>query len=182
VIKHGYPILKEIVMEASDLARVEAIVDRVTIDPNNLERECSEQAAMFEEAGELSSSAKTELSAAEMTCDVTKARVELDIRKNPSNYDLGKVTEGSVKAALILNVDVQHAEQVVADATSTYLRIRTLIGALDQRRSMVSGLVSLYVHNYYVSGEFESGSDKRRVLTEDERIDLTRRIVESRSN
>ena len=160
-----------------DLA-VNRLRARLKINLQTLHEECAEQALLFEEASQLTTEAKVALAHAQLERDKTKANTELDIRANPDNYGLTKVTEGSVSAALTSSPVVVACEETIIKQDEQYRTVLALVGALEQRRSMLNSAVSLYVHSYFMFGgeQGESGDNGPKRLSDEDRQRLINRI------
>lgn len=119
------------------------------IDRFRLDDEWCRQPNLYHAYAEALAEAKQNLDEAKSDAAVMRAEVELKIRKDPDDYNLPKVTEGVIKAALDANEELKSAEQVVIDARYHVGILEAAVQALDHRKRALSDLVSLHLADYY---------------------------------
>jgi len=120
------------------------------IDIHKLEGECADQPELYETAARLQTMARIEYTRAQLRRDQVKAEVASSIRRDPVSFDITKITEGTVSENVTTSAEVRQAEDEVIQAEEAYRLATGVLGAMEQRRSMLSALVDLYVHNYYM--------------------------------
>ena len=74
-----------------------------TIDPSQLDMECVRQADRFFAWAERAAEAGAEVDRTKLTMEVTQARLEIECRQTPEKFGLVKITEGGIKAAVIMS-------------------------------------------------------------------------------
>lgn len=127
---------------------------RLPLDRFELEKECCEQAIVYDEIGSWVSEVKARAKVAKEHISFVESELSLDIRKNPDNYDLpGKVTEGVVTAAINTHERYRKAFADYVEEDRLANEASTLLLAAEQRKSGIRDLVRLYIHNYYSGQE-----------------------------
>jgi hypothetical protein len=113
------------------------------IDVCNLVEECSRQAHLYAVAAKLLCEAKSVFRAAKANFELTKAEVESDIRRNPSEYGLDKVTEASIISTATKTEEVIKARDFLLEASDRVDEAEVLVSVLDQKRSMLNNEVQM---------------------------------------
>ena len=155
---------------------MDVLRSRLRIDMYGLDVECAEQPELYEQAARLQAEAKTDYSAAQLERERIEAVTGLDIRTNPDNYNLSKVTEGTIKDVLGGHVDILAAKQTCIDCEERYKLLTSIVSAMEQRRSMINAAVDLFTHSYYMD---DTGNASRR-LSPGKREEIIEKIVKSR--
>ncbi len=158
--------------------------EQLAIHLNALHTDAQGQPALAEQAGEMAAEAKAAAKRARLEADEARAFFERDIRKNPGAHGVGKVTEGSVAAAVAVNSQVGVAERAAIAAQEAADRAEAVANAYKHRRSMLKIEAELWLANYFgdvvvqgremgktadaVQGaQFDRGQGWRRRRTED---------------
>lgn len=131
------------------LAKIEEIKGKLIIDKDQLHFECIQQPALYAEVRELLTLVREEKDAAKNDITLKAAALSMQIRNAPEAFNIDKVTEKAIESALITHPEYQ---QAIADSTKLNTIYELLLGlkdALEQRKSMIRELVSLFVHEYY---------------------------------
>ena len=149
---------------------------RLTIQVDQLEVECSDQAMLFEEAARI----KAEIRSSQQRCvlrrDQNRANLGSQIRKNPGEFGIEKITEKAIEEAITNAPESRQIEDELLEIGRNLGLIGAIASSLEQRRTMVSDCVDLYVHDYYTEG-----LDKKNAqFTEDQRQETIERIKQRR--
>ncbi len=144
--------------------------DFLNIDLEHLEDEWVKQPGLVAKFGELAADARQEFDEAKRRLDVVKADVGKKIREDPDEYGLSKSTVDAVNAAIILQPEVEEAEQDVINARHEFNVYEAMMTALDNRKKALEGVVYLHGQSY-----FSIPHDSTGVMEETERADLRRR-------
>lgn len=131
---------------------------KLEIDKDHLEEECQRQPVLYEEVGLLASEARGDAREAKDHVEFVKARLRNDIRANPQSYGLDKVTEGTLDAAVIANVECQEAIRQANELSRVSDALGVLQTAAEQRKAMLRNMTELYVHQYYQTNVGQSNS------------------------
>ena len=120
--------------------------DDIQIDEDFLDVEWLEQPRLFLQYSRRASEARDEMERAKQLMDLTKAEVDLDVRKNPGNHKLEKVTEGAISAAILMDSRFQEA---LNEARHNYNVLMGAVSAFEQRKTALENLVKLHGQNYF---------------------------------
>jgi hypothetical protein len=85
---------------------------------------------------------------AENALKLVEARLSIDIRQNPVNYGMAKVTEDTVKALITVQQDFIDAQNAVISAKSELSESRAVVDALEVKRSTLKYLAELTIAGY----------------------------------
>lgn len=136
-------------MEYSDEQQIKSIYDDLKIDHNSLGFECLDQPSKFFKWAEELSRFNWERNDVKKKIATTRATKDMEIRRNPKEYGLEKVTEAAVQSLLDQDEEVKALEE---DYIYTQYLVDILTAAKEaflQRKSMLESLVSLYISGYF---------------------------------
>lgn len=85
---------------------------------------------------------------AELVNNQTKAEVEAQIRGNPLDFGLAKVTDAAVEAKVTLHPRVQAAEMAAIEAKLAVGSTKAIVTALDAKRSACKYLTELIIRGF----------------------------------
>lgn len=106
------------------------------------------QSRKYAKARLLQAEAKAEL-------DLVRAKLDLAIRQNPDDYNLDRVTEGSVAATILMQKKYKTALKNLNDATYAVNLLQGVVESLDQRKKALENLVRLHGQNYFATPHAE---------------------------
>jgi hypothetical protein len=121
----------------------------LAIDENQLDVEWLGQAELYYTYAAKLSDAIASMDEAKADFELTQAELAKDIREDPGKYDLGKVTDKSVEATVIMQKEYQEAQAAVNTAKHRVGVLKAAVDALDQRKKALEKLVELRLANYY---------------------------------
>lgn len=119
------------------------------IDPSQLDVECVRQAETFFKWAERSIEARAEVDRAKFKLEVTESRLEIECRKNPEHFGLGKVTESGIKAAVILHADHREAYKNYIEARREEGLLSVAVQAMDMKKRQLENLITLHGQKYF---------------------------------
>jgi len=119
------------------------------IDKFALDEEWLNQPPFFHEYAEQLANAKRETEEAKNELELTKAELDLSIRKNPDAYDIPKITEKVVENVVIVQREVQEAQQKVIQAKHKEDLLGAAVRTLEQRKTALENEVKLALADYY---------------------------------
>lgn len=122
---------------------------RFHINLHRLHEEWDRQAPFYRKIARELAEAKLDLNEAKLGLKVTKARLELWVREDPSRYGLSKVTESSVEATVIVQDEYQEAERGVNKAQHLVDLLAADTEAANQRKSALQDAVKLRLADYF---------------------------------
>lgn len=119
------------------------------IDEKNLVEEWEKQPELFLRYSMKLADARRELDEEKAALSVVNAELDRDIRENPEEHGVGKVTDASVKAAIPLNARYQKQERNVRDVKHRVDILSAYVDALDQRKKALEKIVDLHGQQYW---------------------------------
>ena len=124
-------------------------VDVPEIDINNLDREWVGQPRLRSHYADLLADAKREVELASAKLEEVKAEIARDIRTNPGDYDVEKITENTVKELIPLQAEYKEAlqEWIEAKHKADILTGRSM--AVNDRKTSLENLVELRLADYF---------------------------------
>jgi hypothetical protein len=158
----------------------------VRIDPEALDVEWLKQAELMKKYAIHAADTKKEMDEIKEQIDVTKARIEMNIRKEPEKYNLPKVTEGAIQSTIILQEEYQELVQEYTEAKYENDVAIAAVRAIDQKKTALENLVRLLSASYFagpqaprdLSGEWLKERERKE---ENARIKIQRRRMVERN-
>jgi len=121
----------------------------VSIDETALDVEWLQQANLMYKYARHQAETKKAMDEAKERLDFIKAKVEMDIRANPENYGLSKVTESAVASAILLQPEYQEASKKYVEARYENDMAVAAVRAIDQKKTALENLVKLLSVSYF---------------------------------
>jgi len=119
------------------------------IDRFRLDEEWVEQPNLYFRYVQLAADARQDFDEAKASASVVRAEVEMDVRENPGEHGVAKVTEALVRAAVEASPKVQLADKKTIKARHAMDVVQGAVSALDHRKKALGDLVSLYLADYF---------------------------------
>jgi hypothetical protein len=120
-----------------------------TIDPSQLDVEAACQADLFFKWAERSVEARAEVDRAKLRLSITEARLQMECRKSPENFDLARVTEPAIGAAVKASKKYRETSDALIRAHETSAMIDQAVKALDIKKRMIEVLITLHGQQYF---------------------------------
>ena len=120
-----------------------------TINRNQLDIEWEQQSANVFEVGRLAAQALLLLDDLERQLVAAKATADYNIRNNPAQYDVAKVTEVSVASAVMRQPEINDLMDKIALARCQYNTCKAAAAALENKKKGLECLTQLRAMNYY---------------------------------
>ncbi len=121
----------------------------VAIDENSLDIEWLQQASLTMEYARHQAHCQRLLNKKKEQINVKKAELDRDIRTNPDNYDLDKVTESAIQAAIITNKEYQQLQAEYIELNYDYEMAFSAVQALQSKKVALENLVKLHGQQYF---------------------------------
>lgn len=142
---------------------LEDIKEDKQIDPDALDVAWVEQSDLYykysdalNDAMQWKNDCKLEVERKKEELETVKARLDIDIRKNPDGYDLPKVTEQVVNSAIALDGDYEKsleelfsAKEELNKAQDAVNRLYSCVATMEQRKTSLEQLVRLLNQQYF---------------------------------
>jgi len=123
--------------------------DFFDLDQNRLDEEWLIQPKLYFQHALLLAAAKETVDRFKSRLDVIAAELDQDMRADPEKYDMERVSEASIKAAICLQDDHEEATKDLARAKHRVDVLQAVINALEHRKRALEGLVTLHGQNYF---------------------------------
>lgn len=150
----------------------------VEIDPLALDREWVNQPRLYLQFASELADANRELDEAKSNLDIVKADLDQNIRSDPEQFGLDKVTEASITSTLLTQPEYKEAMTLLIESRHKREILAAAVAALDHRKKALEKLVDLHMSGYYASPR--ASGDSREAMSEVERKS-TRRSLPKRS-
>jgi hypothetical protein len=128
---------------------VEIDHDMLQIDPERLDHEWLRQARLVMQLSEQNADARRKLDAAKNYMELQKAEVSRDVRADPTAYNVDKVTEASVAAAVTESKEYQAAYKSMLAYRHSVDVIGGALNALEHKKRALESLVGLWRGQYF---------------------------------
>jgi len=128
------------------------------INKHDLETEWLAQPNHYFHYSSRQADARLEMDQAKEELEQVKADLNLDIRSNPEKYNVPKVTNESVAAAMVMEEDYSKASQALMQARHTHDIITSAVRAFEQRRAALENLVKLRLSQLHSSPKVDAES------------------------
>lgn len=129
-----------------------------SIDVLKLDEEWLGHAKLFFHWSERAALARMRVKETKSEFEVVKAEVELAIREDPAKFDLGKITDAAVKAAIPVQPEYKEAYKAMLEAEYKADLIMAAVATLTERRRALENLVELHLNNYFAEPRAKPGS------------------------
>lgn len=123
----------------------------VQIDELNLDKECIRLPSDYLKYAHLSVNAKTKVDEIDNRLKVDQAELTKDIRANPTNYGIDKVTESAISAAVLSDVGYQRGMISLLKAQHEAKLAEAVVWALEHKKRSLTLLVELHGLGYFSS-------------------------------
>jgi hypothetical protein len=130
---------------------------RLDIDPLRLDDELIGQPRQRGQFGELHADAQKDLDDAKANLSVAEAEADRDIRENPGDYGIDKLSEARISAAVTLHPAVKVALKKVNEAKYKLNVLQAAIDGLEHRKRALSDLVTLHGQDYFAVPRMPTG-------------------------
>jgi len=166
-------------MRIMDADAVQSIRDsiraRLMIDEHQLIDECKNQAAFYEEVSSNFAQIKSDAKKAKSILEFVKSELERSIRSEPARFGVEKTTDSVVSSAVVVQPGYQVCVTNLREAERLADSVQAMVFAVEQRKSMIRDLVSLYQCDYRNMETSIKGSDKLSGDTRADEITNSRR-------
>lgn len=135
-------------MENSEKPKTQYELD-LYIEEDELDMECLEQPTLMLKYSRIASGLRQKADLAKESLDLVKATVEREVRDDPEEFGIPKITEAAVKAAILLDERYIDANHKLIDAE---YESRVAAGAVDAtaaRTKMLETMSRLHGQNYF---------------------------------
>ena len=153
----------------------------IAIDVEALDLEWLEQPSLMMKYSKNAADCKRTRDIAKEGVDLIKAEIDKDIRKNPGDYGVEKITETVVMNAILEEVDYQSAMTTYIDARHSADVAAAAVSAFEQRKQALEGLVKLFGLQYFagpsVPRNITSELEMRKTRQENTNTKVARKLT-----
>lgn len=135
------------------MSREESSASVVTIDENNLDKECIRLPGDYLKWAVRAADLKQELSTASNTVKVSQAEAATRIRNNPAKSGIDKVTEAAISAAVLQDEDYQEAVTAERNVQHELDLAQAVVWAMEHKKRSLTLLVDLHGMGYFSSAK-----------------------------
>jgi hypothetical protein len=121
----------------------------VSIDETALDVEWLQQANLMYKYARHQAETKKAMDEAKERLDFIRAKLEMDIRANPENYGLSKVTESAIASTILLQPEYHEASKKYVEARYENDMAVAAVRAIDQKKTALENLVKLLSVSYF---------------------------------
>lgn len=119
------------------------------IDEKDLVNEWEKQPELFFKYSVKLADARRDLDEEKAALSVVHAELDREIRENPEEFGMGKVTEPAIKAAIPLQDVYQEQERKIREVKHRVEVLSAYVAALDQRKKALEKIVDLHGQQYW---------------------------------
>ncbi len=121
----------------------------INIDAQALDVEWLKQAELMRIYASHSALCKKEVDEAKEQLEAGRAEIEMDIRKAPETYGLGKITESAVSSTILLQEKYRELVKKYNEAKYENDMAVAAVRAVDQKKTALENLVQLLKASYF---------------------------------
>jgi hypothetical protein len=121
----------------------------LVIDKYNLDQEWEEQATLYFDLAVNLADARAAVDRAKAELDLVEAEADKDVRLHPEKYGVEKITEASVKAAVLASKQRRAAYEDWVVAKHDAAVADAAVSACDHRKRALEKEVDLFLANYF---------------------------------
>ena len=136
--------------------------DYFDVDLYRLDWEWARQTGLYRKRSKKLVKARDRLARAKAAFEVTKAEVEMEIRKKPERYGMKKVTDAAVKARVLVHGEYQEAQELVFKAEMVVNDLEGQLRALEHKKTSLEKLTELQGRDYFAEPRAKGSGRKVR--------------------
>lgn len=150
-------------VKRSECRMTDEVKLRLDIDKHRLDEEWAEQPNQFYYWSIKAANAQLAYDAAKSELALQAAKLDREIREDPSAFGVGKINNDVVEAAVLQQPEYKAHQKTVGLRYNELLHYRAAVDALEHRKRALTMLVELYTREY-----FADSHSRKSELTEDE--------------
>jgi hypothetical protein len=121
----------------------------VQIDPNNLDKECIRLPSQYLQYAHTSAELKRDVDELKAELEVTEADLSKEIRANPNEFGIEKVTESAISGVVITSKRYRKALQNLQEVRYHQELAQAVVWALEHKKRSLTLLVELHGMGYF---------------------------------
>lgn len=140
------------------------------LDQLRLDEALAEHSELVYQWGLKAEDARRRLDQAKLDLEETEASVNIEIRKNPKDFGLDKVTESTIASMVILSDLVKKVKRKVLTLKHRLGKLQVIMHGLDDRKKALEYLCQLWSQSYFAEPKLPEESRKLMDKMEDRRL------------
>lgn len=155
------------------------------INKHALEDECQMQAELMRDFSHLAAVIEAKSNYYKRKAELKRAELDKDIRQNPKNYGMDKVTESAITNTIILDPEIKTLQDEYWKNVGQHGVVMAVVKGLEHKRTQLDNLVKLFLNNYYAeprttdkmktASVYMAGDAINDTLTKDSKYDSLRK-------
>lgn len=121
----------------------------LAINKYDLDTETATQPGLYKSWAKKACKKRFEYDQAKANHEVLKAKIELEVRRDPEKFNLPKVTEDTIKATVITDKRLIASWDKVLLLKLEASELDILVEALAQRKKSIEDLIQLFFRDYF---------------------------------
>lgn len=130
------------------------------INEFELDKEWIKQPATYHKYATKLAEAKYRLEEAKAQTELVKAELSSEIRNNPNEYGLAKITESVVASTILTQDEFKSVHAELLDQKHQVDLLQAVVTSLDHRKRALESLVSLHGQDYFSSPRADTRSQE----------------------
>lgn len=129
----------------------------ITVDKFALDDEWERQVTAVDVATKEMSAARERVDRAKVALEQVDAELDLQIRENPASFNIEKITEAAIKAAILNDPGRKTIQNEFTESKVAYQKCQDTLSVLHTKTEALKNLTSLYGMNYYARPYYVKG-------------------------
>jgi hypothetical protein len=154
------------------------------INKHHLDEEWLRQPMLYQQYSELLAEAEAAKGEAQAKLDYIRAKLDSEIRGNPSEFGLLKATEGAIEATIQTQDEYRKAVAETIETKKNLKIIEGVVRAMDHKKNALEDLVQLWLRGYWsepsVKTEVKDKLIERSKEKQDEALKNNERMMKRR--
>jgi uncharacterized protein YpiB (UPF0302 family) len=123
----------------------------ISIDQNALDKEWLRQPELMYDYSVQLADARSAMDLAKNKAEVVYAQLDADIRANPTQYGINKISETAIKNAIASEKAYRISQRKVLETRHELDILQAAVTALDHKKQALQNLVTLHGQSYFSS-------------------------------
>lgn len=147
--KKGCQRCGKLLLEKTPTKKEEKMTLNLEVDRLKLDEEWAKHPQEYHLYAEAFADYQFAYDIAKSKLELVQAEIDRDVRANPTDFQIAKITESLVKSTIIVQPEYQSAVKKLNIAKHELESARANVNSLDQRKRQLTLLVELWIKDYY---------------------------------
>lgn len=155
----------------------------ITIDESSLDIEWLEQPQLMIRYATKAAESRLERDLAKERLDVLKAELDKEIRTDPEKFEIAKVTETAIQAAVLTHPKYKEASEQFIQLRYEAEVLQAAVNAIEHRKSALENLVKLFGQQYFAGPKMPRNITEEREMKQ-QRVDarIAKKLIRRNRN